>query len=80
MAPASVLSSLAAMVASGYNQFQWTGCCLTSQNKGTHNQYSGQVFVGNGTNIVVGYGDCVDYNTFESPSTYAVPGPYGACV
>lgn len=68
------------MVAGGYDEFLWTGCCLSSQNKGAHNQYSGQVFIGNGTNIVVGWGDCSSDEYFVPPSTYAVPGDYGACI
>lgn len=68
------------MVAEGYNEFNWIGCCLGSQNRGAHNQYSGQVFIGNGTNMVVGWGNCTNYDYFTPPSDYPIPGAYGACI
>lgn len=68
------------MVAEGYNEFNWIGCCIASQNRGTHNQYSGQVFIGNGTNLVVGWGNCTNDDYFTPPSSYAAPGEYGACI
>ncbi|KAF3771136.1 hypothetical protein M406DRAFT_67466 [Cryphonectria parasitica EP155] len=79
-APANVLAALAGMIAMGYNEFGWHGCCLTSQTRGTNHQYSGQVFPGNGTNIVVGWGDCSNDDYDVLPSTYALPGPYGVCI
>lgn len=75
-----MLGAVASMVAGGFTEFGWTGCCLFSQNSGAHNQFSGQVFIGNGTNIVVGYGNCSSPGVFVPPSDLPTPGPNGVCV
>lgn len=67
------------MVASGYSGFEWAGCCLKSRFQGKNKQYSGQIFIGNGTNINVGWGDCSVPNYFANPTQYAYPGKYGEC-
>lgn len=67
------------MVAEGYNLFGFYGCCIDSQKWGAHSQYSGQIYVGNGTNIVVAYGKCSETDYWDLPSDLPVPGPYGTC-
>jgi hypothetical protein len=67
------------VVASGYSPFEWAGCCQNSQQKGKYGQFSGQIFIGNGTNVNVGWGDCSVPDYFSSPSQYPYPGKYGEC-
>ncbi|KAJ0110237.1 hypothetical protein J7T55_000670 [Diaporthe amygdali] len=74
------LAATAAIISNGHQLFDFQGCCLFSQTKGTHSQFSGQVFIGNGTNINVGYGDCSKEDYFVLPSSYGYPGDYGSCL
>lgn len=54
------------------------GVCLCSTG-GNANKMS-QIFIGNGTNINVGYGDCSRPEYFVHPDNYGYPGPFGSCL
>ncbi|KAK7703599.1 hypothetical protein SLS64_008912 [Diaporthe eres] len=77
---AANLAAVAASIANGHQAFNFAGCCKKSQDIGSHKQFSGQMHLGNGTNINVGYGDCSKSDYFVNPSDLGYPGPLGSCI
>jgi hypothetical protein len=53
-----------------------SNCCLVSA--WGAGQISGQKFLGDGGNVVVGYANC-SWDDMTRPSAYAYPGPNGNC-
>ncbi|KAG8157588.1 hypothetical protein KVR01_012630 [Diaporthe batatas] len=76
---ASNLAAVAASIASGHRAFNFAGCCLQSQMGGEHHQVSGQMHLGNDTNINIGYGECSVPAYFSRPNEYGYPGDLGSC-
>jgi hypothetical protein len=61
----------------------WTldqACCPDS-GSGRLNKFhaiSGQLYLGDGTNVVIGYGNC-NHDQAQKPNTYGYPGPNLDC-
>ncbi|POS79195.1 hypothetical protein DHEL01_v202418 [Diaporthe helianthi] len=76
---ATNLVAAAASIAKGHRAFNFAGCCLESQTLGSSHAISGQMHLGNGTNINIGYGDCPVPWYFTHLGGYSYPGVLGYC-